>query len=394
MQSSKFQIYEFKLDKMVAHPSIAIIAKRGSGKSYITRDIVYHFRHIPGAAVIAPTDVMNPFYKFFFPDIYIHYDIKDDLLKNILMRQMAMIEKHKENPDYDPTALLVMDDCMPRKKNWDRDETIIEVIMNARHYKLPYILTTQTPVGISPEFRMNFDYVFLLKEDSTINRRKLWQQYACIFPTFESFEKVFVECTRDYGAMVIDNRKPTDSIAEKVFWFKAEERKFAFGSKSYNQMHNYLYNPESTKLKEIRFFEEDSTEIAGPIPEEPIARSITTDYLFEYFVNKNKVYISALNMYGNDGWSDSADYSDSDEESDADPSLKCFQHDNQVKQFTIETIDDIINIEPNIPSVNNCEMVEFAYNDNSYKFSAKITNLDDYKLIRLFCKHIEKLKNK
>jgi len=176
MNYNKFQIFEFKLEKMVPDPAIVMVAKRGSGKSYITRDIIYHLRHIPGGVVIAPTDRMNSFYKYFFPDLYIHYDIKDSILKKVLLRQMLMIEKAKEKEQQgkhiDPSAILVMDDCLARKKAWAKDENILEILMNGRHYKLTYILTMQTPLGITPDLRLNFDYVFLLKEDSAINKKK------------------------------------------------------------------------------------------------------------------------------------------------------------------------------------------------------------------------------
>ena len=67
MDYNKFQIMEFKLSTMVDHAAIVMIARRGSGKSFVCRDVMYHLRHIPGGAVIAPTDKMNSFYKFFFP---------------------------------------------------------------------------------------------------------------------------------------------------------------------------------------------------------------------------------------------------------------------------------------------------------------------------------------
>lgn len=253
MNFNKFQIFEFKLDNMVCDPAIVMIAKRGSGKSFITRDILYHLRKIPGGVVIAPTDRMNSFYKFFFPDLYIHYDIKETILKKILLRQSLMIEKEREKKKLGkkviPNGILIMDDCLARKKSWAKDEQILEILMNGRHYRLTYILTMQTPLGITPDLRLNFDYVFLLKEDSTINKKKLWDNYASMFPSLQAFEKVFSECTKDYCSMVIDNRKPSDSIQEKVFWFKAKERKFSFGSKTFKELHKKYYDPAFMRKK-------------------------------------------------------------------------------------------------------------------------------------------------
>lgn len=247
MNYNKFQILEFKLEKMVIDPAIVMIAKRGSGKSWVTRDVIYHLRYLPGGVVIAPTDRMNSFYKFFFPDLYIHYEIKENILKKILVRQSMMIEKSrdkkKDGKKVDPSGILIMDDCLARKKSWAKDDNILEILMNGRHYRLTYILTMQTPLGITPDLRLNFDYVFLLKEDSAINKKKLWDNYASMFPTQQAFEKVFTECTKDHCSMVIDNRKPTDDIQEKVFWFKAKERKFCFGSKVFKELHKKYYDP-------------------------------------------------------------------------------------------------------------------------------------------------------
>lgn len=246
MNYNKFQVLEFKLERMVKDPAIVMIAKRGSGKSWVTRDILYHYRHMPGGTVIAPTDRMNPFYKFFFPDIYIHYEIKESTLKKILLRQMLMLEKVKEKKKkglkVDASGILVMDDCLSRKKSWASDQSIIEILMNGRHYKLTYILTMQTPLGITPDLRLNFDYIFLLKEDTQVNKKKLYDNYAGMFRNIFEFEKVFATCTANHCCMVIDNRMPADNIQDKVFWFKAKERKFSFGSKKFINFHKKYYD--------------------------------------------------------------------------------------------------------------------------------------------------------
>lgn len=248
MNITKFQVLEFKLDKMVKDPAIVMIAKRGSGKSFITRDIAYHMRSVPGGVVIAPTDRMNSFYKYFFPDLYIHYEIKDIILKKILLRQTLILEKAKrkkqEGKYIDPSAILIMDDCLAQKKSWAKDQSIMEILMNGRHYRLTYILTMQTPLGITPDLRLNFDYIFLCKEESAINKKKLYDNYASIFPSLASFISVFRKCTEDFRAMVIDNRKSSDVIQEKVFWFKAKEREFSFGSRKFKEIHKTYYNPE------------------------------------------------------------------------------------------------------------------------------------------------------
>ena len=253
MNFNRLKIAEFKLKKMVDDPAIVMIAKRGSGKSFITRDIVYHYRHKPCGCVIACTDRMHPFFKYFFPDLYIHYEIKENTLNKILLRQTEMLEKQKmkkkQGKKIDPSSILIMDDCLAKKKSWAKDENIMEILMNGRHYKLTYLLTMQYIMGITPELRGNFDYIFLLKEDSVLTKKKLWDNYAGMFPTIAIFEKVFAECTKEHCSMVIDNRRPTDNVTEKVFWFKAKQRKFSFGSKEFKALHRRYYDPDYMRKK-------------------------------------------------------------------------------------------------------------------------------------------------
>ena len=51
--------------------------------------------------------------------------------------------------------------------------------------------------------------------------------------------------------MVIDNRKPSENIMEKVFWFKAKDRKFSFGSKTFKNLHKKYYDPGYFRKKDM-----------------------------------------------------------------------------------------------------------------------------------------------
>ena len=96
--SMSLPIKEFQLDSMCENPAIVMIAKRASGKSWVCRSILRHFRDIPVGIIIAPTEKMAspPFYSEFFPDSYIHYDYRSEIIEKLLFRQDTMIEKMKE----------------------------------------------------------------------------------------------------------------------------------------------------------------------------------------------------------------------------------------------------------------------------------------------------------
>lgn len=247
LNGTEIPIRQFKLKWLVPNPSICMVAKRGSGKSWVVRSILSHFRDIPGGVIIAPTDKMNTFYGNFFPSLYIHYEYKSEILEKILTRQKVIIKKTKqkmlEGKKVDPRAFLVMDDCLSTKGSWAKDKLISQLFYDGRHYKLMYILTMQYPLGLKPEFRTNFDYIFLLADDYITNRKRLWMNYAGMFPTFDSFCQVFDSLTEDFGSMVIVNRGNRAEFLDKIFWFKAGDEDIKkFGCRQFNDYHNMNYN--------------------------------------------------------------------------------------------------------------------------------------------------------
>ena len=84
-----------------------------------------------------------------------------------------------------------MDDCLGSKHAWAKDKPILEMFYNGRHFQITFILTMQFPLGIGPELRSNFDYVFLLADDFVSNQKRIYDHYAGMFPNFESFRRVF-----------------------------------------------------------------------------------------------------------------------------------------------------------------------------------------------------------
>lgn len=245
---TSLRVREFNLNWMCTNPSICMIAKRGSGKSWVVRSILKHFRDIPGGVIISPTDKMSGFYNKFFPDVFIHHEYDGEILKKMFFRQTKIIETCKEKiqkgKKVDPRAFLVMDDCLSSKGNWLKDDSIREMFMNGRHYYIMYILTMQFPLGITPELRSNFDYIFLLADDFISNQKRLYDHYAGMFPNFDSFRQVFLNLTSDYGSMVIVNRGSRSHILDKVFWFKSDNEEIkAMGCRQFNKFNENNYNP-------------------------------------------------------------------------------------------------------------------------------------------------------
>ena len=254
------QLNRFDLNSLIydgnndyINPRIAIIAKSGSGKSWVIREIMHYMQDIPCGVVIAPTDKMTGFYNDFLPPSYIHHEYKEDIIPKLLQRQKRILEKNKlrkrkGKKEVDPRAFLIMDDCMSTKHLWLKDPCMLSIFNEGRHYQLTFILAMQYSLGIQPELRSNFDYIFLLGEDFVNNRKKLYEHYAGMFPTRSLFDQVFMQVTDDYGTMVINNRLRTNKIRKKVFWYKAKKRdNFAVGCKGFITFHESHFDKNHDK---------------------------------------------------------------------------------------------------------------------------------------------------
>lgn len=255
--SSRLRIKKFNIASMPDNVTIAMIAKRASGKSFLTREILYHKQKVPSTIAISKTEKLNKFYGEFIPDIYIYDNYNTSILNRIFARQQKISDDNSERKREgkklkDSRLFLIMDDCMSSKGSWVKEEQILELFFNGRHHKISFILTMQYAIGIPPEMRSNFDYIFLLAEDFISNRKRLYEHYAGMFPSFDVFQQVFTQVTADYGCMVINNRVHSTDITEKVFWYKAKETpEFTMGSKKYKKFHKKYYDRNWDKRIEV-----------------------------------------------------------------------------------------------------------------------------------------------
>ena len=254
----KLVIKKFSLETMADSPAIMLVAKRRSGKSWVCRDILRHFNNIPVGMIIAKSEKKadEPFYSEFFPDSFIFYEYNEKILKNLFYRQEQMIEKSKEKKEkgiiIDPRAVFLMDDCLSDKGTWAKDPLIYELMFNGRHYKILFMLTMQSPLGISPELRSNFDYFFLLATDIENHMKKLYENYAGMFRNVGEFRTVFKQLTVDHQSMVIANTSADRPFQEKVYWYKASNTKIDMvGCKQFKDYHIKNYDEKWYKNKPV-----------------------------------------------------------------------------------------------------------------------------------------------
>lgn len=206
---------------------VVLIGKRNTGKSFLVKDLLYYKRDIPIGTVISKTEPVNRFYGDIIPSILIHEEYSPELISNAVAKQTKIVKKMKiEEGKYghsgiDPYAFMILDDCL-YDNSWTKDVNMRSLFMNGRHLKILLLITSQYSLGIPPNLRSNIDYVFILRENYISNRKRLYENYAGMFPTFDMFCQVMDACTEDYGCLVIDCVSKSNKIEDMVFWYKAD----------------------------------------------------------------------------------------------------------------------------------------------------------------------------
>ena len=265
LELKKFNMRNIKFEAKhgSSGPVIVLIGRRDTGKSYLVRDILYYQQDIPIGTVISGTEAGNGFYSKHVPKLFIHDEYNSAIIENILKRQKQVIKQiKKETETYkksniDGRTFVILDDCL-YDAGWTKDKMMRLLFMNGRHWKVMLIITMQYPLGIPPNLRTNIDYVFILREPYIANRKRIYENYAGMFPTFESFCQVMDQCTENYECLVINNNAKSNSLKDQIFWYRAEPHgDFKLGSKEFWELSKEInsdeedeaYDPNASRKK-------------------------------------------------------------------------------------------------------------------------------------------------
>tara|TARA_X000000950_G_scaffold285442_1_gene391427 strand:+ start:5543 stop:6373 length:831 start_codon:yes stop_codon:yes gene_type:complete len=240
LELKKFDMKKISFDPNSSQgPVIVLIGRRDTGKSFLVRDLLYYHQDIPIGTVISGTEAGNGFYGGMVPKLFIHDEYNTAILENIMKRQKMVIKQIKKEKEaygrtnIDPRAFVILDDCL-YDNSWAREKLMRMMFMNGRHWKLMLVITMQYPLGVPPNLRTNIDFTFILREPYIANRKRIFENYAGMFPTFESFCQVMDQCTENYECLVVSNNVKSNRLEDQIFWYKASSHgSFKLGAKEF-----------------------------------------------------------------------------------------------------------------------------------------------------------------
>ena len=242
----QLRLKKFDISSIADNSIIVLLGKRNTGKSFLVRDVLWHHQDLPVATVISPTEAANAFYSTIVPSLFIHDKVTPELLAGVIKRQKMVKRRYNRekaihgSSTVDARAAVILDDCL-YDKSWAQDESMRYLFMNGRHVNAFVMITMQHPMGIPPNLRTNIDYTFILRENNHSNRRRIYENYAGMFPNLDVFCQVMDQATNGYDCLVIANAARSNKLDEQVFWYCANDHEqFRIGAPEFWQVHKDL----------------------------------------------------------------------------------------------------------------------------------------------------------
>lgn len=215
------EIKEFSFDMIQDHSSIIIIGNRGQGKTTTSKSILFNFKNTP-KIIISEQDKHynhnNISYENLFPECFLYDKYNKSILKNTIKKQKNKVEKYNSKEStINPKLFIVFDDYLPYIYNLKiQDKYIKQLLTNNDQLNISYIINTDQ---YSCKFINKYaKYIFVFDIFHNNYKKNIYNKD--IFKSFEIFNKILTEITKEqYRTLVIVNNDSCD-ITDKVFWYK------------------------------------------------------------------------------------------------------------------------------------------------------------------------------
>jgi hypothetical protein len=210
--------------------------------TYAIKSLLYQKRHIfPVGMIFSGSAEASGQWKNLFPETFIYDKLKTDKLIAFEERQKLAIKYSLPNP----WAVMLLDD-MGFDGKVLKNEIVKKLLYNGRHLKMWFILALQHPTDVGPGIRTCIDYVFIFQNNNMTERKKIYDNYASIIPSFQKFCDIMNGMVENYTALVINQLITSNDYQDCIFWYKATPfpSDFKFGSNDFWNHHYVRYNDE------------------------------------------------------------------------------------------------------------------------------------------------------
>jgi hypothetical protein len=212
---------KFNINYISNNNLILIIGPPQSGKSIISKDILYNINNIKYGSIISNPHSSKKNYDY-IPSLFTHESYNKSIINNFIKKQLKLMY----STEYNYYSFLIFDDSL-KYKDLEKSKYLRKLFCG----KVLNILSIIEIIELSKIYetlllKNKFDYIFIMKEPLENNRRKIYNfiKDKLNIP-FSLYCKFMDDYTDDYNLLVFDLKSESKYIEDKLFWYKAKEHK-------------------------------------------------------------------------------------------------------------------------------------------------------------------------
>jgi GTPase SAR1 family protein len=214
---------KFALEYIPYSSLILIVGSPQSGKSTITKELLYK-KNYPIGLVIShqPQNKINKTYDY-IPPIFIHSKYDEQIIKKYIKTQKSNISDQilTQNSDFDTRSFIIFEEIF-HDSELLQNKYIRRLFRRYRDMNILCIIEMEYLRKFTKSIQTNTDYIFILKDNIQINRRKIFD--LCkdkLQIEFTLFCKLMDDYTDNFNFLIFDLKSPSNNIQDKLFWYKS-----------------------------------------------------------------------------------------------------------------------------------------------------------------------------
>lgn len=223
----KVYIDEWDMSKMRSDRSFTVVGRRGTGKTTLLRNILFHNRRKVdvGIGIVGSGDADELMNKI-MPKTHVYREMNHEKVEEAILCQ-KQLDAVQRMGSKKRTVYVILDDCAGDGGKDLKSPEMRNILANGRHYRMFFGVILQYLKDMVPGMRANMDYVFCQWDDNEDTRKKLYENFfEGLFPGgrgvgFRNFSQVFKTFTQKYGTLVLNNIEQSNDIKKRLFYYRS-----------------------------------------------------------------------------------------------------------------------------------------------------------------------------
>lgn len=185
------ELFYFDIHEVPNDATILLIGRRRTGKSFLTRWILYNKRKVFPFGLVMTQTKYNKFWSTYIHKNSVWGDYSANTLGRLIQRQAVLVNKNVWGVD--PRIFVVLDD-LAADSQLRYDYMLRSFFYYGRHLKAFVVVTAQWFKSLAPGCRENSDYIFLFGMTNVNELDAIYEEYGAGVP-----KEIFIQLVRRYA---------------------------------------------------------------------------------------------------------------------------------------------------------------------------------------------------